>query len=523
MTLLKSKSGRNKRPENHKENRQLSLGRMLLTSVAAFALVSCSTLTANDQTREMSAAEISAQAAMLKANVGQGQEAVTQSITLYEAMARALKYNLDHRVSMMELDLARRDYDLSGYKMLPKIVASGGYFGRNNETGASSLSLLSGRQSLEPSTSQERKYMAADLTASFNILDFGLAKIRSEQVGDQVQIAEERRRKAVIQMMEDVHRAYWRAVSAERLGQRLDVLNADAQKAFDSSRALYDSRRTAPMPALSYQRELNEIQAQAQRMQRELGLARMELSSLMGLRPNQDFSLVVPAHNTRPRRLALPLEQMIDSALSYRPEVREAAYSARISEADIKKVTLEALPSLEGFAGLNTSTNDFLFNQDWISYGAKASWNLLSLFEAPAKKRRAKAALAVEKEKALATAMAVMTQVAVARARYSSLMSEYQTANRGTMVQNDILSQTEKLAASNASSTQTLVRERMNAILSEARRDTVHAQMQEATANIYTAMGYDPYAADITGAEDIQTLAKSLQSLWTARASMGGQ
>ena len=490
-----------------------------LMGVSVLALVGCSTT----ETTQMTAAELSAQADMYKSSVGADQESITQSITLYEAMARALKYNLDHRVTMMELDLARRDYDLSGYGMLPKVVASGGYYGRNNDAGARSLSLLSGRESLEPSTSQERRYLAGDLTASFNILDFGLSKIRSQQIGDEVQIAEERRRKAVIQMMEDIHRAYWRAVSAERLGQRLATLESDVTTAFNNSRSLYDSRRTAPMPALAYQRELNEIQAQAQRLQRELGLARMELASLMGLRPDQTFMLTLPDHNTRPRRLAMPLQQMVDSALTYRPEVREAAYMARISKADIKKVALEALPSLEGFAGLNGSTNDFLFNQDWVSYGAKASWNLLSLFEAPAKKRRAKAALAVEKEKALATAMAVMTQVSVARARYSSLMSEYKTANTGTMVQNDILSQTEKLTASNAGSTQTLVRERMNAILKEARRDEIHAQMQEATANIYTSMGYDPYGAEITGEEDVKTLAKSLETLWTSRATLGGQ
>ena len=502
-------------------NRSKSLSRFTkagLSSFAAFILIGCSTTAPT----ELNATELANNAAALKANSAQGQEAVTKSITLYEAMARALKYNLDHRVTMMELDLARRDYDLSGYAMLPKIVASGGYYGRNNDTGASSLSLLSGRESLEPSTSQERRYGAGDLTASYNILDFGLSKIRSEQVGDEVLIAEERRRKAVIQMMEDVHRAYWRAVSAERLGQRLSVLEDDVKTAFESSRSLYESRRTAPMPALSYQRELNEIQAQAQRMQRELGLARMELTSLMGLNPNQPFTLVLPSHNTAARRLVLPLEQMIDSALTYRPEVREAAYAARISEKEIKKASLEVLPSLEAFAGLNVSSNDFLFNNDWVSYGAKASWNLLSLFEAPAKKRKAKAALALEKEKALATAMAVMTQVSVARVRYSALLEEYKTANTGAQVQSDILNQIEKLAERNAGSTQTLVRERMNAILKDARRDEIHAQMQEATANIYTAMGYDPYGADITGEEDVQTLALSLQKLWTTRAALGG-
>lgn len=489
---------------------------VLLSSAAAFTLSGC----ASSGSTEMSAVELANNAAEMKSTIGAGQESVSVPINLYEAMARALKYNLDHRVSMMELDLARRDYELSSYDMLPKVVASGGYYGRHNDAGARSLSLLSGRESLEPSTSQERDIFSGDLTASWNILDFGLSKIRAEQLGDEVQIAEERRRKAVIEMMEDVHRAYWRAVSAERLGQRLGTLESDVRRAFDSSRSLYETRRTAPMPALSYQRELNEIQGQAQRMQRELGLARMELASLMGLRPDQEFTLVVPSHTQRPRALAMNLDTMIDNALSLRPEVREAAYAARISQKDIKKATLEGLPSLEGFAGINASTNDFLFNQDWVTYGAKASWNLLKIFETPARKRKAGAKYALEKQRALATSMAVMTQVSVARARYTALMEEYSTANTGAMVQNDILGQVETLAASNKSSTQTLVRERMNAILSEARRDSVHADMREAAANVYTSMGYDPYGTDITGREDVSTLTASLEALWTRRSEM---
>jgi len=71
---------------------------------------------------------------------------------------------------MMEIDLARTDYDLSRYDRLPKIVANSGYYGRNNQQGSSSLSLLSGRQSLEPSTATQRDVFSGDLTASWNIL-----------------------------------------------------------------------------------------------------------------------------------------------------------------------------------------------------------------------------------------------------------------------------------------------------------------------------------------------------------------
>jgi len=125
----------------------------------------------------------------------------------------------------------------------------------------------------------------------------------------------------------------------------------------------------------------------------------------------------------------------------------------------------------------------------------------------------------LERARGLATAMAVMTQVGVARTRFESLAEEYKNANEGAIVQGDILGQIEALAQASSASKQTLVRERMNAILSEARRDAVMAEMAEATAHIYTALGYDPYSADIDGTEDIQTIAESMKVLWTERAS----
>ena len=491
---------------------------LLITTVMGMGLIGCTTVPT-----PIPKAEVSLQATAMRAAITSQQEPVVQSISLYEAMARSLKYNLDHRVAMMELDLSKADYDVSRYDLLPKVVASGGYYGRSNEAGSSSLSLLSGRESLEPSTSTERDVFSGDLTATWDVLDFGLSKIRSSQLADEAMIYEERRRKAVIQIMEDIHRAYWRAVSFDRLNNRLVALEGDVKEAFSQSRQLYASRRTAPMPALSYQRELNDIQGQAQRMSRDLKLAKMELASLMGLAPDQQFTLQMPSNQSQPTRLAMSYSDMIDLALRQRPEVRETLYARRIGEKEMKKAVLEALPSIEGFAGLDVSSNDFLFNKNWADYGARASWNVMKVFTIGKRKRKAKARMLVEEQKGLAAAMAVMTQVGVARASYESLMNEYETAKIGADVQGDILGQVEALSQASSASRQTLVRERMNAIISEARRDGAHAEMKEAAAHIYTAMGYDPYGVDIRGDEDIATIAKSLEALWVNRSQMPGK
>ena len=46
-----------------------------------------------------------------------------EPISLHEAMARAIKYNLDHRLKMMEIALANENLDVSRYDLLPDITA----------------------------------------------------------------------------------------------------------------------------------------------------------------------------------------------------------------------------------------------------------------------------------------------------------------------------------------------------------------------------------------------------------------
>ena len=478
---------------------------------------------ANGAATRLDDAAMADASAVMRAEIAGASEPITQDITLYEAMARALKSNLDHRVAMMEMDLARLDAGVARADMLPQIVASGGYYSRSNAPGASSRSLLSGRESLEPSTSTERDVWTGEIAAVWNVLDFGLASIRAQQLGNEALVIEERKRKAVIRIMEDVHAAYYRALSAERLTASLAALEGDVRRAYDGSRAQYEARTTAPMPALSYQRELTAIRAEAQALSRELKAARMELAALMGLSPDQTFRLSDPGRLPRPGRLAMDHGTMIETALLHRPEVRESVYARRIGEAEVKAAVLKALPGVEGFAGFNASSNDFLFNGDWADYGLRASWNVIDLFTTGKRKRRALAKVELERQRGLAAAMAVMSQVGVARMQYESLLQEYDTAQSAATVQGEITQQIEAQASAQRASQQTLVRERMNRILADARRDRLHAELARATAHLYTALGFDPYTAELTGTEDVQTISASLKTLWDARTRSPGR
>lgn len=483
-----------------------------LVAASTLGLGACATVP-----EPFTSAELNETAQSNFARVDAEQEPVTAPIDLYEAMARSLKYNLDYKVELMEIALRDRELDLQRYDMLPQLVASAGYAGRNNFSGASSLSLITRRQSLEPSTSQERDLFTADLALSWDVLDFGLSYVRSKQGADEILIAQERRRKVANRVIEDVRSSYWRAVSAERLLTKLKELESSVTTTLENSEKLATRRLSAPLTALTYQRELLEIQAQIRKLQRELVVAKAQLAALMNLRPGTQFSLVLPDRKQALPEVKYEGEDMMMTALLNRPELREVSYRQRINSRELDAALLSALPSFRGVLGVNVDSNDFLFNNDWVNYGARASWNVLNLFRLPAHKKAIEAQDDLLEQRELALTMAVITQVHVARARFSHLSKELETAGRQMGVQDKILYQIRSGHKAGAMSRQTLLREEMNTLVAEVKYDIAYAEAQNAYANLFASMGIDEFSPDVTGREDVATLQTSLATMWRDR------
>ena len=471
----------------------------------------------------MSAADLDTRAQHDRIATTANQEPLAGPIDLYEAMARALKYNLDYRVEQMQQDLKGSELKLSTFDMLPQVVAGGSYFGRSNWSGASSLSLLTKRQSLEPSTSTDRDVFAGDLTASWDVLDFGLSYVRAKQKADGVLIAAEERRKVSNRVIEDVRTSYYRAVSAQRLLTKLSQLQGMISTTLSNSERLADRRKSAPLIALTYQRELIDIETQVKSLSRELQIAKAQLAALMNLDPGTEYELVLPPREAALPTVSLSAEDEIAAALRNRPELRQLGYQQRINKRELDAQILSAFPSLKGFVGFNADSNGFLYNNNWAQYGARASFNLLNVFKIGATKKAIRAEGSVLETRELATAMAVMTQVQVARARYGLYSSELETARHGHTVQARIMGQIDGGYKAGAISQQTLLREQMNTLVSEVRYDIAYADAQNAYANLYAAMGIDSFTPDVTDRQSVAELSRSLHDMWARRdVAMGG-
>lgn len=453
----------------------------------------------------------------LLARVTASQEPVIAPIDLYSAMARAIKYNLDYRVEVMEQALRTKELDLAHYDLLPKVVGNLNYTGRDNEPGSSSISLLSGQESLEPSSSSERNQLATDLTMSWDVLDFGLSYVRAQQRADSVMLAEESKRKVIQRIIEDVRAAYWRAVSAERLLAKTRELEESTRRALDQAHRQQRSALTAPLPALSYERELLTIRRDLESLTRELRVSKQQLAALMNLPPEQPYQLVLPPRDLAWKGIDLSYDTMLKLAVMNRPELREVAYQLHNNEREGTTAILETLPSLKLFVGANYSDDDFLYNSDWVSYGARASWNLLKVFSLPARQDRIDAQSDLLDARSLALTMAVATQVSVTRARYELRRGELGTAKRFLEVQRAIEHQVEAGYRARHVSEQTLIREQMNTLLAEVRMDQALSDLQGAYANVYTATGIDAVDAGMSSNESVLELADDLRALWAQR------
>lgn len=453
------------------------------------------------------------------AEVTANQEPVSGPIGLYEAMARALKYNLDHKVEMYEATLRNTELKLARYDMLPGIVANSGYDGRNNFNASSSQNLVTNVQNFGSSTSREKEIKTADIQFSWHILDFGLSYVRAHQAADKVLIATEMRRKVANRIIEDVRTAFWRALSAQHLISKLNRLQGRTRTALANTRRLAAEKYTSPITSLSYERELIEIKRTIQELERDLTIAKQQLAALMNLPPDAKFTLA--AKRGRYRALSIPRrpDDMVWTAMQNRPELRELDYRMRINMQEARAALIELLPGIQVYAGGNYDSNDFLLNSDWVSWGAKASWNLIKLVNYPARRAVIDAQDGLLHQRALATTMAIMTQVHVARIRFLHYRKELGTAREYLNVQNRLVRQIRAEAAVERVGEQTVIREEMNTLVAEVRRDIAYSNLQNAYANIFSSMGLDGYWSEVDFDASVDELASSLRDLWGRRAS----
>lgn len=448
-------------------------------------------------------------------NMYKDQEPLSGLLTLHQAMARAVKYNLEGRLKIMEEALAKRQLDLASFDMLPRMALDAGYVGRNNVNASSSQSVETGTQSLEPSTSQDRDREVADLTMVWNVLDFGVSYISAKQAGDQRLIVQERRRKVINTIVQDVRSAYWRAMAAERLLKQIDSLMARVETARDNSQSMSEQRIGDPVQALGYQRSLIQATRQLEEQRRALSLAKTELATLINLPLGTELTLATQDEYAIPE-LKVDLARLEQEALASRPELREQDYQTRITAAETRKAMLRLLPGLEFSAGGHYDSNSFLVEQGWADYGVKVTWNLFNVISAPAAIDVAKAGEEVASARRQAMSIAVLAQLYVANANYREALRQFKTSQQLADIDGQIVGQLRNRHEAAGIGELDLIQGELNTLQADLRRDLAYADLRNAYGQIFASAGLDPLPNEVqsTAVQSIASALANREAAW---------
>ncbi|MGH1357304.1 MAG: TolC family protein [Burkholderiaceae bacterium] len=418
------------------------------------------------------------------------QEPITGALSYEDVVSRVMKYNLDFRLRMMEATLAQRRLDVGNWDMFPRLMANAGWVTRNNDSGGRSVSIETGQETLSASSSQERTRRLGGLEFSWNLLDFGVSYYRAKALADQALIAEERKRKVVQNLMQDTRIAFWRALGAQRLTDKMGALMERSNVALARARQIEQQGLLPQSQALAYQRALLDSTTLLQVRRQDLEIARAELSALMNLRPGTRFTLADATEAELPP-LPADLEGLETVALEQRPELREEDYRRRISVNDTRRAIASVLPSISFNAGPQYDSNRFLYNNSWFEAGLQFSGDLFRLASLPAVKRAGKAQLDVDDTRRLAQSMAILTQVRVAALRYNLSRDELTTMSDSARVDQRLANFAKASATSRVDSELELIRTEARALLSSYQRQIAYANAQNAWGRLYNSLGLD--------------------------------
>lgn len=421
------------------------------------------------------------------------QDVLARPLTVDDSIALAVAHNLESRVKLLEEVLAQGKADLSMFAMLPQLAAKAGMSHRGPRKATSSKDLTTGTTGTY-STGDDATSRTRDLTATWNLMDFGIAMLRADQEDDRVKLAMEKRRRALHLLIQDVQAAYWKAVINEYAETKYNALELRLLRSVNDAEDAERSKVGDPMQMLAHQRAIIDTMRQIAEMQRQTATARTDLAGLMGVQSVAAFQLaeLSDAAILTVAAAAADIEALQQAALDQRPELRGEEAQFRIDVNDIYGELLKSLPGIGPFIGGHYDSNSFLKYNAWADAGVTVAWNLVDFLSAPKRIGQAQNIAEITRARRLALGMAVVTQVRVADIQYRHALREYRLTEQMAGIDRRITSLASKSHSAGSGSAMEEIKAEASAMLSTLRRFILYSDVQAAKARLNAAMGIDP-------------------------------
>lgn len=409
-------------------------------------------------------------------------------LSLQEIIAIAIENNYDLQSKAVEYEVQHQFAIRDQLKMLPQLLANGEISERNNELIVSSTSVDPTVPPAPPSISTQRHVNRHDITAVFNLLDFGLSyfKARQEEKKAFIMALEYEKNKQALIL--DIHKQYWKAVASKFAMEASAPLLTKAQDLQQKIGLQISDRLVSTTKGFKSSSDLQVLQVQWTGFDNDYYKAMSELAVFMGLPPNTCFEL--DYNDARPQPCELEdicsLEQM---ALMQRPELYIKDEEEKISEDEVRYALLQMLPGVELFAGNYYDANKYFTFHNWVVAGARATWNLLAFpnqaFDVKGHRKRTD----LVKTQRMALSVGVLSQVRLAYILYQENYSQYQLVHSLETTQQGLLKASREDTQVGATSPYDLIMITSQAMLAKTNAIKAYGELQIALAQLKYSTG----------------------------------
>ncbi len=398
-----------------------------------------------------------------------------QPVSLYEAMARAVAFNLQHNVRQIERDIARLELEQSNLEGYPDIDGDASY----------------DRDSAKTSADTDRNIRSGNFGSSWNVLDLGVSYAKAQQSADRVLIAEERRRKALQDIIRNVRLAYWKAVGAQQLMARMVSIEQDFTVALAESRRLEVKNVETRRRTVGFRRGLVDTVRQIIAARKEYGKAKFEFAQLINIQPGVRFSLAPPEAMQGIPAMPMAVDRMEAFALEQRPELRVEDYNERITEWESREALYGMFPSLDLSFTRSFTSDKGLVNTSWTGVGSQLGMNLFRLFSGPLRMRTAELKGEMARRQRVALSVGVLAQVHIAYHEFHEAKYQFRLARQISRSDREL----SKLALMEQSITQGNQLDAIDVaarqLRSEVQQHQAYVELRRAHGNVLHALGLD--------------------------------
>lgn len=413
-------------------------------------------------------------------------------LTLPEIIQIAMDRNLDVQLQRLEESFQYARIYAQKLRMLPDGTPNADINNRDNNPGWFSrvVNLPGGPGPIGPTATQSTSKWVRlyDLTAAWNIIDFGLSYVRTKQEKNKFFLTEQKNLRARQNLVLDIYRAYYRAIVAKQAVSQAKVLIEALTKRQETLKSQVSKQLVSEMQGLVNENRLIDLQIKLYAFENEYKSAVTEVSALMGLPPGSCLQLAdLIYQDIEIDDLCIcEFEKM---ALRYRPELMAQDMQFLIDTDEVKASIIEMFPNARFFASAWHDDDMFAFNHDWFKFGTTISWNLLQL---PAKYQN-KGSLEIRRriawETRLSMSMGVITQVHLSYINVQESKIQYGLAKELYSVKNRQLNVSRVLERSGELSTDDVLVFEVEALFARVNAIKAFANLQISLEQLSNSVG----------------------------------